>query len=389
MQSLVKNKIAFVLPWFGEKIPGGAESEARSLILLLKEYFDVEVLSTCVKDFFSDWNDNSWKPAVYNEMGVVVRRFKADIVDRSEFHQVNRLLMNGKAPNDYEEAVYLSGIIQSHELNDYILEHSSNYQYLFFMPYMFGTSIAGVLSVPEKAVLVPCLHDESYTRMKIFKKLFLSSHRVFFHMETEKKLAEKLYGLNENFRVVGESLDMDFTADAERFIKKYSFENFMIYVGRKDDGKNLYTMIDWFKRYKKESNSKLKLVLIGPGEKINLEKDDIFDLGFVSVQDKYDAISASSFLCNLSLNESFSLVLMEAALLKKAVLVHNDCAVTKEHCLKGNMGLFVKDYYEFSEALSYFEKNLDKLKLMGESGQKYVKENFSRKKVMSNFLSNL
>ena len=61
-------KIGFVAPWYGEKIPGGAEMELRGLVHHLKDVgVEVEVLTTCVKDFMSNWNENYYKEKDYKK----------------------------------------------------------------------------------------------------------------------------------------------------------------------------------------------------------------------------------------------------------------------------------------------------------------------------------
>ena len=63
-------KIGFITPWYGESIGGGAEAELRGLVHHLVEAgMELEVLTTCVKSFTSDWNENyhpegtPWRPA--------------------------------------------------------------------------------------------------------------------------------------------------------------------------------------------------------------------------------------------------------------------------------------------------------------------------------------
>lgn len=44
-------KIGFVIPWFGENIPSGAEMELREVTAhLQKAGMEVEILTTCVKE---------------------------------------------------------------------------------------------------------------------------------------------------------------------------------------------------------------------------------------------------------------------------------------------------------------------------------------------------
>jgi glycosyltransferase involved in cell wall biosynthesis len=389
MQLLEKNKIGFVLPWYGQNIPGGAEAEALGLIDNLKSHFDVEVLTTCVKDFFSDWNENFWKEGTYFENGVKIMRLKVDKKDRFDFHNVNRLLMNGKRPDLDEEKIYMRGQVSSRGLNSFIKTNVLNYKYFFSMPYMFGTTVDLSLIAPEKTVLIPCLHNEAYARMEVYKTMFSSVFRVFFHMNSEKRLAESLYGNNDSFRIIGEALDLNVSGNKERFFLKYGVRDFFVYVGRKDEGKNVPLLVHWFSKYRDLSGKDVKLLLIGPGE-LNLPlPSGIVDLGFITRQDKFDAIFASLGLINLSLNESFSLVLMEAGLLKRPVIVHENSEVLMEHVHKGNMGLFASDFFEFFEVLNYIWENKEFSSRLGLNGYNYVLNNFSKERVLKNILSNL
>jgi hypothetical protein len=69
-------KIAFVIPWYGD-IPGGAESECKNTAEnLSRNGIEVEILTTCVKEFNSDWNYNYYKEGVSELNGIVIRRFK-------------------------------------------------------------------------------------------------------------------------------------------------------------------------------------------------------------------------------------------------------------------------------------------------------------------------
>lgn len=71
--------IAFVCPWFGENIPGGAEMELRGLTTHLNESgLKLEILTTCVEKFASDWNVNFYKAGCDTVCGLKVRRFSGE-----------------------------------------------------------------------------------------------------------------------------------------------------------------------------------------------------------------------------------------------------------------------------------------------------------------------
>ena len=83
-------KTAFVAPWYGEAIPGGAEAEVRRTAERLREVgLPVEVWSTCVRDFHADWGRNRRRAGVSVENGVTVRRFPVSKRDAAAFDAVN------------------------------------------------------------------------------------------------------------------------------------------------------------------------------------------------------------------------------------------------------------------------------------------------------------
>ena len=120
------------------------------------------------------------------------------------------------------------------------------------------------------------------------------------------------------------------------------------------------------------------LVLIGGGDIAIPEsvKDDVYDLGFVSKQDKYNAMAAAALLCQPSHNESFSLVIMESWLCGRPVLVSSQCAVTKDFAKRSNGGLYFKDYFEFEGCVQYILQNPEAAAELGANGGAFVRENF-------------
>jgi len=82
-------KIAFVIPWYGD-IPGGAEHECRGTAEnMMTRGIDVEILTTCVKDFLSDWNTNYYKEGIYELNGVPIRRFEVRKRNTRLFDKIN------------------------------------------------------------------------------------------------------------------------------------------------------------------------------------------------------------------------------------------------------------------------------------------------------------
>ena len=382
--------MAFVIPWYGD-IPGGAENECkRTVENLSHSCVNVEVFTTCVKEFLSDWNTDYYKEGIYEVNGVVVRRFKVRKRNTKQFDDINYKLMHNQRITQAEEQLFIQEMINSDNLYSYITDHGQEYDYFIFIPYMFGTTYYGTKIYPEKSFLIPCLHDESYAYMSIYKAMFENVAGIIFHSEPEKKLASKLFDLNAKQVVLGEGIETDIAFNSKRFIEKYGITNeFMLYAGRRELGKNVPLLIDYFCRYKKNNNSDLKLVLIGSGA-VNIPrkyKTELIDLGFIPKQDKYDAYAAATVLCQPSLNESFSIVIMETWLCCTPVLVHADCAVTKYHSIKSNGGLYFSNYEEFEECINFYLDNPELSNNMAENGKIYVKDNYNWDTIVDRYIA--
>ena len=189
-------KIGFVTPWYGEKITGGAEMATRQLVHHLSDSgVPVEVLTTCVKSFRDDWYKNLHKSGLTQEACIPVRRFRVRKGNADLFQQVNLKLMNKFPISSEDERVFCEEMVNSPALYQYMKAHSGEYRAFVFIPYMFGTTYYGAQAVPEKSVLIPCLHDESYAYMKCFREVFSKVRGMVFLSKPEQALAERLYSV--------------------------------------------------------------------------------------------------------------------------------------------------------------------------------------------------
>ena len=380
-------KIGFVIPWYGENIPGGAEMELREVTDHLHAAgTEVEILSTCIKDAASDWNVNFHKEGTeQTSKGVTVRRFRVEKRDAAAFDAVNAKLMKGMSVSQGEEDTFLREMVNCPRLYGYMKEHEEEYSLFVFMPYLLGTSYNGAKLFPEKSVLIPCFHDEAYAYISRYKELFQKTAGMIFNARPEAELAERLFGFSQSGTktiVMGIGMDTGIVPDAEAFRKKFGIESpFIIYAGRKDEGKNVHTLVKYYSEYLKRRDTDLRLVLMGggsielPAELVKQKR--IIDLGFVDRQDKYNGQAAAEFLCQPSKNESFSLVIMESWLCGRPVLVHSGCPVTRNFVSESDGGLYFGDYFEFEGCTDWFLANRDKAQQMGINGGEYVRRNFS------------
>lgn len=375
-------KIGFVIPWYGEDIPGGAEMELREVATHLQRAgMDVEILTTCVREFSADWNENYYSAGTAVVEDIAVRRFPVRRRDTAAFDRVNRRLMEGQHLSLQEEKIFVEEMVNSPQLYEYLKDASDDYALYVFIPYMFGTTYYGMQACPEKSVLIPCFHDEAYLYLRLFRQAYIQARGIIYNAMPEMELANKVYDFTTTEQIcMGIGMDTNICADADAFRKAYRIQKpFLLYAGRKDAGKNVHTLLRYFAEYKqRHGDSDLQLVLIGGGS-IEIPasvRDDVYDLGFVSRQDKYDAMAAAELLCQPSHNESFSLVIMESWLCGRPVLVHSQCAVTRDFARRANGGLYFRNYFEFEGCVQYILTHPEQARTMGQNGGAFVRENF-------------
>lgn len=375
-------KIGFVIPWYGEDIPGGAEMELREVATHLQRAgMDVEILTTCVREFSADWNENYYSAGTAVVEDIAVRRFPVRRRDTAAFDRVNRRLMEGQHLSLQEEKTFVEEMVNSPQLYEYLKDASDDYALYVFIPYMFGTTYYGMQACPEKSVLIPCFHDEAYLYLRLFRQAYIQARGIIYNAMPEMELANKVYDFTTTEQIcMGIGMDTNICADADAFRKAYRIQKpFLLYAGRKDAGKNVHTLLRYFAEYKqRHGDNDLQLVLIGGGS-IEIPasvRDDVYDLGFVSRQDKYDAMAAAELLCQPSHNESFSLVIMESWLCGRPVLVHSQCAVTRDFARRANGGLYFRNYFEFEGCVQYILTHPEQARTMGQNGGAFVRENF-------------
>lgn len=385
-------KVAFVPAFYGAHAAGGAEAECRHTALhLARRGVNVDILTTCLLDLQHDWNIDAYPAGDSRDEQITVRRFRTEKVDRLAFDRLNEKLMQNRGVSPDEAQQFAALHINSPDLLRHLGAHAADYDWLCFIPYLFGTAIHGSRIAPSRSILIPCLHDEGYARIEPVREMFHRVARVVFHTEAEKRLADRLYGsTGSRGMVIGEGVATNLIADAARFRNKYQISDpFVLYCGRKDQTKNTPELVDYFIQYKRTQHGALKLVMIGPGS-VNLPgRDDgsIIDLGFVPAQDKLDAYAACSVFCQPSKNESFSLVLMEAWDIGRPALVHEHCEVTRDHVVAAGGGLYYRDAGDFAAALHYLISHPEQTVAMGKSAQLYVRAHYAWERIMDRYLN--
>lgn len=369
-----KKKVAMVVQRYGQEVNGGAEMLARWLAEHLTVLADMHVITTCAVDHHT-WA-NVYPPGETELNGVVIHRFLVDGPRTDRYH--NELFNSPRSLFTQlqwmkEQGPYSTGLL------NHVYDSYDSYDLYIFVTYLYPPVFFGLPLVSDKAILVPNAHDEPYLHLPIFRSLFHLPQAIIYNTVPEKLLVNRVMHNNHIPQIVaGVGVDIPDNVSAERFREKYRVEGpFILYVGRVEESKNVPELLDHFIRYREETGRDLKLVLVGKVKLHIPDRPDIIPLGFVSEDDKFDAISAAEVLVMPSLFESLSIVAMEAWLMEIPTLLNGRCEVLEYQSRQSNGGLYYYSYEEFATALTMLLDNQALRHRLGSQGKDFVTANYS------------
>ena len=370
-------KLAVVIQRYGADITGGSESHCMAIVGRLARFAEVEVITTCAKDYVS-WK-NEYPAGIELVNGIRVHRFPTDRERKPrKFDEFSQQLYTN--PHTYFDEVewmvqqgpYAPGLFQ------FLQTHADDYDALIFYTYIYPTSFFGMQFAPRKAIFVPTTHNEPPVYFDIFRMLFHLPQAFLYLTIEEKEFAQSLFQ-NQHIpcEILGAGVDVPREPQPQAFREKFGVSgDFVVYAGRIDEGKGCGQMIDFFTRYKAAHQGDLSLILMGKAVMPLPERPDIRMLGFVSDEDKINGMAAANALLMPSQMESLSIVTLEAWSVGAPVLATAHGAVVKGHCMRSNGGLYYGDYDEFEACLDMLLERRDLAAALGQNGKAYIARHF-------------
>ena len=368
-------RLAFVSPRFADgDTVGGAETLFRQLAeRAVQAGHQVTYLTTCARNHFT-W-DNEIQAGLRQMDGMEVHYFHADPRNSSRFLELQTAICRKKHVSRADEEAWIENSVHSEALYDHLREHGDRYDRLIMGPYLFGLVYAASLIHPERTLLIPCLHDEPFAYTSVMADMFRRVRGFLFNSEPEQALATRLYGLSpKQGAVVGMGLT-PFEADGKSFISRHGITApYVMYSGRREGGKGTPILTAYLQAFRQRTGRDIRLVCTGSGP-IDAPPElwpFITDLGFVSDQEKHDAMAGAEVFIHPSTFESLGIVLLESFLAGTPALVHAGSEVLQWQCRKSRAGLWFRNYPEFEEALQILLRDEELRDAMGRFGREYV-----------------
>ena len=386
------DRLAFVCPRYaGEGAVGGAETLLKNLALhAAARGIAVDFLTTCAQSHFT-W-ENTLPAGVKHMDGLNVYFFPVDARDTGTFLRIQQAIDRGHPVSESEELLWLRNGVNSAALLRHLEQQASSYRALLLGPYLFGLTWFTALAHPERALLVPCLHDEPFAKLACMRRLFAETAGCLFNTQAERELAGELFHVPEaKARIVGMGLD-PFEADATAFAKRHGLTApYVLYSGRREPLKGTPLICDYMQTFRERTGRDIKLVFTGSG---NIDAPaalwpHIFDAGFVSEHEKHEAMAGAVAFLHPSVNESFGIVLLEAFLARTPGLVHAKGRVLVSQCRASGAGLWFRHYPDFETQLLYLLDNPEARTALGARGREYVVREYAWPAIEKKFFSAL
>jgi glycosyltransferase involved in cell wall biosynthesis len=416
-------KLAFIIQRYGAEVLGGSEQLCRLLAERLAAQHDVEVLTTCARDYVT-WK-NEYPEGVDRIRGVSVRRFaNAGTRDIEAFNTYSQWIYN----NPHSRADELEWLKQQGpwcpSLIEHLKHHHGQYDVLVFFTYLYAPTVLGLEIVPGRSVLVSTAHDEPSIRLEIFKDVFSKPAALCYLTESERRfvqdefrerpLLEEVTGVgvdipqrnpyprmpapaaadgddDEEEPAATERADGVAPADDESsagdfpshllargavFRRRHRlYGPIALYGGRIDPGKGCEELLEYFGTYV-SGGGEATLALMGAKLMSLPEEPYVRFAGLLSDRERLEALEAATVVICPSPYESLSLLALEALAVGTPVLANARSAVLVEHCVRSNGGLYYADRDEFVECLTLLIRDARLRAALGRNGREYVRQNY-------------
>ncbi len=403
-------KIAFIVQRYGPEILGGSEYHCRLIAERLAERHQVEVLTSCARDYIT-WQ-NEYAEGADRVRGVTVRRFPTTQVrDLESFNQFSeRIFTSQHSRQDEMEWLRRQGPWMP-SLIEYLERNHQQYDVLIFFTYLYAPTVLGIRVAPSKSLLVPTAHDEPAIRLGIYRDVFAAAAGIAWNTEVERRFVTSRFQLRTLVEdVVGcgvdlpegeaitdtgdrenvapssrETLAPHLEGPANAFRRRHRLHGqFALYGGRIDRGKGCEELLEYFQTYRNEGGDATLALM---GTKLMPLPDDphVRFAGMLPDAERLHALEAASVVVVPSPHESLSLLALEAFAVGTPVLANARSEVLVDHCRQSHAGLYYEDRWEFTEALKLLMRDADLRKAMGENGKAYVNRNYRWSTILSKY----
>jgi glycosyltransferase involved in cell wall biosynthesis len=352
-------KLGLLVPRYGEEVIGGTEHWLRLLCehLVADRGWTVEVFTTCAKSA-ATWADE-YRPGTVSLGGVTVHRHRSRSGRNADYlHQLGRLRRD---PTSYgmDEAMEYVRLVGPVCPEAVAAAEASACELVAVTPYLYWPTVTGVPRLGRRVIFHGATHDEPELYLPVMRPVFESVGGFAFNSFSERALVERRFSVGHvPSAVIGNAVDegRGDPAEARRQLGLTPEEPFVLCVGRVERSKGTAALAAMWELYHHRRRSgpagpAPRLVLVGPEHDPIDAGPGVLVAGRQPDEVKWGALAGCEALVAPSARESFSLVVLEAWLAGRPVVVNGRCGPTVEHCRRSGGGVWYHDYGDFEAGL--------------------------------------
>ena len=392
-------RVALVVQRYGLEINGGAELLARLVVEQIRGQHDVEVLTTCARDY-TTW-DMHYAPGEQLVDGIPVHRFAQPLRSHDgraripKPHKLRRSLFKGLPWLHLARVARPKGDAEWDGLNymrrqgpfvpalvQHLKQAGDRYEVVIYVTALYYPIACGILECPQPALLIPNLHDEAAMYLPLFHHVFRRPRWILWNTDAERDTAKLLYGKDITpGEVCGIGVDVSLPA-AEQLPavrQRYAVPgDYVVFVGRVAAAKGFDTLLEAFAAHRRHAARPLSLVVVGQVFEDSLRADGVVYTGFIEMADKNALIAGASACIVSSRHESLSLVLLESFALGTPVIANGESAVLRQHIERTGAGVVYRGARGLARAIDTVAAwTPERRQAMAESGRRYVEERYN------------
>jgi glycosyltransferase involved in cell wall biosynthesis len=347
-------KLGLVTPRYGPEVVGGTEHWLRTLCehLVAMRGWDVEVFTTCALSA-ATWADEL-PPGDSRINDVTVHRHRSLSGRNPAYLDLYATIRADPAAVSDAVArrfVELVGPVCPDAVDD---AEASDCDLIAVTPYLFWPAVRAAPRLGRRTIFHGAAHDEPELHLPIMQEVFSAVGGLAFNSFAERGLVQRTFGVAHlPSRVIGNAV-VEGTGDptaARWSLGLDADEPFVLCLGRVERAKGAHLLADLWRLYRRRRPRAPRLVFVGPVHESLGAGDGVLVAGRQPEDVKWGALAGCEFLVSPSAWESFSLVVVEAWLAGKAVLVNGRCQPTVEHCTRSRGGLWFAQYGDFEVAV--------------------------------------
>jgi len=379
-------RIAFIVQRYGVDILGGSEYHCRLIAERMARVHDVEVFTTCARDYITWANEYPEGASEINR--VTVRRFaNAHTRDIESFNRYSDWIFHNAHSQEDERAWLEQQGPWCPALLDELSRNAPSFDALIFFTYLYAPTVLGLQIAPERSILAPTAHNEPAIGLGIYRDVFRRPAAIAFNTALEKAFLKSTFDITARAEeTIGCGVDLLDSRPGQPRTPPGGFpeEPFLLYGGRIDAGKGCADLIDFFDTYRAEGGI-AALVLMGAQIMPLPVVPWLRYVGMLSEADRLRALEAATIVTVPSPLESLSLLALEGMAVGRPVLCNARADVLVDHCRRSNAGLFYENRDEFVECIRLLLADRRLRETMGRNGQAYVKQHYHWDVIMAKY----